>query len=532
MKKNRFFTGVMCTLAVVALSACGQEAQEQLQYVSLSQAGCTFFGTDNEPLAVTVETSPAQWAAEASASWVKAEPGEDGTTLVLSVEDNDGDAERKAAVTVTAGQASQTITVYQLAPDLSINRFRKERMFQNGGVVSPSGKYIGGFTNKAMEDNTWEYYPVIIDTETGEKIKLGPFPSALFKCSQPFAITDYGQLFISDHENGGSVIFDLNGDYMLSSIPEGCTNRGNVMGVSGDGSKWVGYAISEKQEGERIGQYRPIIWEDGEARMLSMPEKNFKGEDFSVGAMARGISADGSVIYGTTWDNSDGAMIYWKDGKVKYVGEDLLCQRNSQPGRNLQDESLGQLDSRRLSGDNGQYGRLFDGRQFVPGLLQYGNGDDCRIGGVQRCQGRACDRRGHRIHCTAYGRRRSVRPQCGSCHRNGSRMGLQRIRSHHSVGYLHQKRFAGRSGGARYGYGTAGGYEGENLPVVHHSSGTITKNSFHNFYIRLFDRWLVRGFVRYPSEGGYRAGTGLLPASRRRGNFGPYRTLTVYLAYF
>ena len=79
---------------------------------------------------------------------------------------------------------------------------------------------------------------------------------------------------------------------MLSSIPEGCTNRGNVMGVSGDGSKWVGYAISEKQEGERIGQYRPIIWEDGEARMLSMPEKNFKGEDFSVGAMARGISAD------------------------------------------------------------------------------------------------------------------------------------------------------------------------------------------------------------------------------------------------
>ena len=279
--------------------------------------------TDNEPLAVTVETSPAQWAAEASASWVKAEPGEDGTTLVLSVEDNDGDAERKAAVTVTAGQASQTITVYQLAPDLSINRFRKERMFQNGGVVSPSGKYIGGFTNKAMEDNTWEYYPVIIDTETGEKIKLGPFPSALFKCSQPFAITDYGQLFISDHENGGSVIFDLNGDYMLSSIPEGCTNRGNVMGVSGDGSKWVGYAISEKQEGERIGQYRPIIWEDGEARMLSMPEKNFKGEDFSVGAMARGISADGSVIYGTTWDNSDGAMIYWKDGKVKYVGEDV-----------------------------------------------------------------------------------------------------------------------------------------------------------------------------------------------------------------
>ena len=152
MKKNRFFTGVMCTLAVVALSACGQEAQEQLQYVSLSQAGCTFFGTDNEPLAVTVETSPAQWAAEASASWVKAEPGEDGTTLVLSVEDNDGDAERKAAVTVTAGQAVQEIGIRQLAADGAFARFRKLDTFSMGAAMSPSGRYAGGFVISIAPD--------------------------------------------------------------------------------------------------------------------------------------------------------------------------------------------------------------------------------------------------------------------------------------------------------------------------------------------------------------------------------------------
>lgn len=324
MKKQfilRSFTG--CALVLFALSACRQPEQEKIQYVSLSQAGCTFPGTGGDPLVITVETSPARWTTEVSASWVKAEPGADGTTLVLSVDDNPAAMERSATVTVKAARASQQIAVCQLAPDLSINRFRKERAFQNGGVVSPGGRYIGGFTNKAMGGDAWDYHPVIIDTETGERIDLGPFPSSLLTCSQPFAITDYGQLFISDHRNGGSILFELNGNYMLSGVPEGCVDRGCVMGVSADGSKWVGYARREKQAGERLNPYCPVIWENGRGRILPLPAKNFKGQEFVVGAMARGISADGSVVYGTTWENSDGAMIYWKEDRVRYVGEDV-----------------------------------------------------------------------------------------------------------------------------------------------------------------------------------------------------------------
>lgn len=323
MKRNPLLQSVVCTLAVVTLAACKQDDEGALQYINLSQVGCTFLSSGNEPLEITVETSPVQWKAEPSESWVTAKPGEDATTLILSVDDNDTEAERSATVTVTADKASQTITVYQLAADPSFNRYRKERMFLNGGVISPSGRYIGGFVNEAMPDNTYNYYPVIIDTETGDKTKLGPYNSVLFKCHQPFAISDNGQLFISDHENGGSIVFDLSGDYMLSSVPEGCKNRGSIMGVSADGSKWVGYASKEREEGERMSQYRPVIWENGEGRTLPMPEKNFKGQEFTVGAMARGISADGEIIYGTTWDNSDGAMIYWKNGQVKYVGHDV-----------------------------------------------------------------------------------------------------------------------------------------------------------------------------------------------------------------
>lgn len=322
MKRNYLLQGIVCILAAATLAAC-RGKEESFQYILLSDATCTFLSSGNKPWTIMVEASPAGWQAEASEEWITAEPGEDAATLIISVNDNDTESERRATVTVIADQASQTITVYQLAAEHTFNRYRKEWMFQNGGVISPNGKYIGGFENKALPDNTWNYYPVIIDTETGEKTQLGPFNSSIFQCNQPFAITDYGQLFISDTYNGGSVIFNLDGDYQLSSIPEGCTNQGNIMGVTADGSKWVGYASIAPQDGDRVSQYRPVIWEDGKGRILPMPDKNFKGQKFSVGAMARGISADGKVIYGTTWDWSDGAMIYWKDGKVQYVGKDV-----------------------------------------------------------------------------------------------------------------------------------------------------------------------------------------------------------------
>lgn len=42
-----------------------------------------------------------------------------------------------------------------------------------------------------------------------------------------------------------------------------------------------------------------------------------------TGVTARGCSADGSVIYGSTWDNLDFGMLYWKEGKVDWVGSDV-----------------------------------------------------------------------------------------------------------------------------------------------------------------------------------------------------------------
>lgn len=72
--------------------------------------------------------------------------------------------------------------------------------------------------------------------------------------------------------------------------------------------------------GRRIGQTAP------HAR-----NKNFVGEDFWYGILGRGISADGSVIYGTTWENWDFGMVYWKDwqngGQAEYVGKDVHVRK-------------------------------------------------------------------------------------------------------------------------------------------------------------------------------------------------------------
>ena len=88
-----------------------------------------------------------------------------------------------------------------------------------------------------------------------------------------------------------------------------------------DGSVMVGYT-----EGTPYGcMYGPVKVVDGEVKPLPLPEEgNFRNEEWWAGILARGMSADGSVVYGTSWENYDYGMAYWdKDGNVDWVGSDL-----------------------------------------------------------------------------------------------------------------------------------------------------------------------------------------------------------------
>lgn len=59
-----------------------------------------------------------------------------------------------------------------------------------------------------------------------------------------------------------------------------------------------------------------------------MPALNYRNEEFWAGVLAHGISANGEIIYGTSWENDDCGMLYWKNNgttveEPKWVGDDI-----------------------------------------------------------------------------------------------------------------------------------------------------------------------------------------------------------------
>ena len=102
--------------------------------------------------------------------WVTAEKS--GNDLVLTVADNADGMERTTTISVTAGQAEQTITVIQLSDDDLPMRFRKLADLHSS-VISPNGKWVGGYYSVGDESAGALFYIVFINLETDERIELG-----------------------------------------------------------------------------------------------------------------------------------------------------------------------------------------------------------------------------------------------------------------------------------------------------------------------------------------------------------------------
>lgn len=238
--------------------------------------------------------------------------------LVLTVADNADGMERTTTISVTAGQAEQTITVIQLSDDDLPMRFRKLADLHSS-VISPNGKWVGGYYSVGDESAGALFYIVFINLETDERIELGPYPESLVFLTSVVCMTDTGILY-GIEANGGIKVFDVNEkDYYVLEVPGMNTAAIGISNISADGSFWVGWDQVD-------GYYRPFVVENGTATMLPLPEENFRGpyEDGEINLMARGFSEDHSIIYGTTWDNKDFGMIYWDaDRNVHFVGEDV-----------------------------------------------------------------------------------------------------------------------------------------------------------------------------------------------------------------
>ena len=254
--------------------ACNNGGSTETHYIKLSDSALTFNGAGNASRTVTVASSPADWKAEPAVSWIKiTETGKN--SFVLTVDDSNVAEEREGIITVTAGQATVEVKVSQLPMDTEFARFRTMYEYENGMVMSPSGKYAGGFYATLDEDGSLFYHAVVTEVETDRKYEFGPYPMSLFEFGYPNAITDQGTIVFST-KTAGNYVINLDGTYYELATPTGMSAHPSVASTSADGNVWVGYAMKSMNDGHG-SLYWPLKWVDGEAQELKMPATELQG---------------------------------------------------------------------------------------------------------------------------------------------------------------------------------------------------------------------------------------------------------------
>ena len=266
MKKHVFASAALLLPLFGGLVGCTQPGQDEVQYIKVSMASCSFRGVDAEPLRIEVSTSPAAWNAEPSATWIRIVEKTDNA-LLLTVDDNMSAAERTGEVTITAGQAEQSITIVQVSDHALQSTYGTTGEFTMGAVISPNARYVGGYTAIYDTDaGNWVTQVVIIDIRNDKKYMLDPFPDTLYLLYDPCAITDSGNVFFHC-EDGRSVMFSLSGDVtVLDNIP-GAGKPWLSQVASDESGVWVGFCLG----GETM--YSPVKWTDGVPEILPLPEK-------------------------------------------------------------------------------------------------------------------------------------------------------------------------------------------------------------------------------------------------------------------
>lgn len=310
--KRTFYS--MLTLLVCVIGAMtGCTTKMIPDWLNVDKATVTLDAAGEGTALITVEASRA-WTATPSASWVKVVT--DDTALTVSAEPNETGFDRTADVVIVAGPAEFTVKVVQVGrePLTAYYRFMTD---MQGATISPSGKFVGAYTARADESTggqiEWDVY--LIDLATNEKKLLATLPYSLYQFDGVRAVTDEGIVLMDNDMIQTVVMKEGEADYMLPGFAD-VENIRIAATSAGDGSVWVGYATGP------TGMV-PVKYVNGVPERMEMPETNFRGQE--VGSVVvRGCSADGSMVYGSTWDNLDFGMLYWdKEGHVHWAGEDI-----------------------------------------------------------------------------------------------------------------------------------------------------------------------------------------------------------------
>lgn len=299
MKTYRYI--VLGLFAALAAFSCAKE--EKTDYLTLGQTSYVFSkGEDTVTIAVNCS---GEWNVDNTNDWLAYEKvTEDSLTIIAAA--NAGNEERSGVLSVVSAAG--------LKVDFSVSQFgltysgRLEDFTEYWDAkISRDGHYF--VVMHKCEDNVKLLYPTLIDTYTGERTEFKDVKDY----SSVVAVANDGSIFL--YESGGESKMAVlnNGEINDVQVPEGFRSP-KIEAVSGDGSIWVGYVSRNGKSG-----YVPARWVNGEFEELEAPEHNLYGGETS-GTMARGCSADGSVIYGSEWSWMQHPVVYWKDGEMYYPG--------------------------------------------------------------------------------------------------------------------------------------------------------------------------------------------------------------------
>lgn len=288
--------------ALTLTAACTETVMKDQIYLSHSSFT---FKAQGETVEVKVDANT-DWSVSGQPEWITVADQSD-TSIFITAAANDADQMRDGTVEFKAGSASKIFTVSQLGKSFT-GKF-VDINYASRVVFSRNGRFHAGIIQEYLSDGySTMTYPVIVDSYTGELTKYDGDQDY----TEVRAISDDGKVFSVSLQSGGTVIFR---DGQPSKVEMSGYTWIGVEAMSSDGSVMVGYA---QKQGE--WSFVPVKWTDMQAEILEMPETNSWGEPLSNGAMARGCSEDGSVIYGSEWDNQ--GLIYWRDGKMFFPGKD------------------------------------------------------------------------------------------------------------------------------------------------------------------------------------------------------------------
>lgn len=307
--KDRLY---ICLLSIfVLLASCSEDAKFEDNYINLSGNSFSFMA-DGEAIEIKVQSFPA-WNVSVDGDWITIDKQDEGSVRI-SANKNYNAESRQGKLIFTAGDVIEIVELSQITEYINPLYSTLPDNFRYA-VMSHSGTFIGGYL---VDNIKGEYTPVIMNTSTKESYVCGP---VRYEAPMPVAVSDDGTIMISQTINAGEPGYYKDGAYHRYEAPAGAT-VGNVLCASADCSVVAGFI--------RVNTWlrKPAKWVNGVPELLPSPEKDATGKSDLTStqqiAMVRGCSPDGSVLIGESLTDNTHTGLYWKNGEVKYISQDMI----------------------------------------------------------------------------------------------------------------------------------------------------------------------------------------------------------------